>query len=66
MSRHSKERKKVWRGWSKKRDAYNPYLKKKNKNKPSVQAARGDKKEMRKQKRAYKKQVKSAKKNARH
>lgn len=64
MFKQKKERKRVWRHWNRKRDAYNPYLKKKNKNKPSVQAARTDKREIRRQKRDFKKQLKRAKRNA--
>ena len=60
MFKHKKERKRLWRKWNKKRDAYNPYLKKKGKNKPSAQAARQDKKELRRQKRAYKRSLKRA------
>lgn len=65
MFKQKRERKRVWRNWNRKRDAYNPYLRKKNKDKPSVQAARTDKREMRRQKRDYKKQLKRAKRNAR-
>lgn len=60
MFKHKRERKRVWRKWNKKRDGYNPYLKKKGKNKPSAQAARQDKKELRRQKRAYKRSVKKS------
>ncbi len=64
MFKQKKERKRIWKHWNRKRDAYNPYLKKKNKDKPSVQGARTDKREIRRQKRDYKKQVKRAKRNA--
>ncbi len=65
MFNHKKERKRLWRRWNKKRDAYNPYLKKKNKDKPSVRMSRSEKREVRKQRRDYKRQLKRAKRNAR-
>ena len=64
MMKQKKERKHLWRHWNKKRDAYNPYLHKKNKNKPSVQMDKTSKRELRRQRRDYKKQMKRAKRNA--
>jgi hypothetical protein len=61
MSPHNKERKKLWRRWSKRRDAYNPYLTKKNRDKPSVKMARSDKRELKRQRRAFKRQTRRAK-----
>lgn len=61
---HKRERKRVWRRWNKKKDGYNPYLKKKNKDKPSVQNSRSNEREIRRQRRDYKKQIRRAKKNA--
>jgi hypothetical protein len=61
MFRQKKERKKVWRGWNKKRDAYNPYLKKRAKNKPSAQMARSEKRDLKRQKRDYKRSIKRSK-----
>lgn len=65
VRRNRKERKKVWRRWNKKRDAYNPYLKKKNKDKPSVKEARSSKREIRRQRRDFKKQTRRGKRNTR-
>jgi hypothetical protein len=65
VNAHKRERKRVWRKWNRKKDAYNPYLKKKNKDKPSVQASRANEREIRRQRRDYKRQLKRAKKNAR-
>jgi len=61
MFKQKKERKKVWRGWNRKKDAYNPYLKKRAKNKPSAQMARSEKRDLKRQRRAYKKQIKRSK-----
>ena len=61
MFRQKKERKKVWRGWNRKRDAYNPYLKKRAKNKPSAQMARSEKRDLKRQKRDYKRSIKRSK-----
>jgi len=58
---HKKERKKVWKHWGRKKDAYNPYLDKKKKNKPSAQIDKQQKREAKRQKRQYKKQLKRAK-----
>jgi hypothetical protein len=57
----SDERKKIWRKSGKRhkaREAYNPYLKKKKKDKPSSVAAREEKKGVRKMRRDYKRQNK--------
>jgi len=62
MLKQKKERKRVWRRWNSKRDGYNPYLKKKNKDKPSVKMARANKREQRRQKRMFRKQTKAGKK----
>ena len=58
-----KERKKVWRRWRSNREAYNPYLKKKGKDKPSAKMAREDKRNLKKQKRTNRKQMRRAKKS---
>lgn len=57
-----KERKKTWRKWRKNRQSYNPYLDKKAKNKPSAILARQDKKELKRQKRGAKKQLRRSRK----
>ncbi len=57
----SKERKKMWRKSAhrkKNREAYNPYLDKKKKDKPSAVNAREDKKAIKKMRKEYKKQNK--------
>lgn len=57
----SDERKKIWRKSGKRhkaREAYNPYLKKKKKDKPSSVAAREEKKGVKKMRRDYKRQNK--------
>ena len=57
----SKERKKMWRKASRKhktREAYNPYLSKKKKDKPSSIAAKQEKEGSKKMKRSFKKQQK--------
>lgn len=63
----SKERKKMW-GKSlrrhKKREAFNPYLDKKHK--PSEELGKQNKRELRRQNRAAKKQMKRNKKNTGH
>jgi hypothetical protein len=61
MFRQKKERKKVWRGWNRKKDAYNPYLKKRAKNKPSAKMARSEKRDLKRQKRDYKRSIKRSK-----
>jgi hypothetical protein len=62
MFKQKKERKRMWRRWKPKREAYNPYVKAKAKKKPSARMAKGDKQEMRRQKKAAKKQMKRNKK----
>ncbi len=55
----SKERKKMWHKSGKrhkKREAFNPYLDKKHKDKPSVKAAKAEKEGTRKMRRDYKRQ----------
>lgn len=55
----SKERRKMWRKSGrkhKKREAFNPYLDKKHKDKPSVKAAKEEKEGTRKMRRDYKRQ----------
>lgn len=62
----SKERKKMWRKSGKRhkaREAYNPYLDKKKKDKPSSIAAREEKKGTRKMKRDFKRQQRRNMKN---
>jgi len=57
----SDERRKMWRKSKRKhknREAYNPYLDKKQKDKPSSKAAREEKKGAKKMRRDYKKQNK--------
>jgi hypothetical protein len=62
MFKQKKERKRVWRRWRSKKTEYNPYLEKSAKNKPSARIAKGDKKELRRQKRAARKQMRRSKK----
>lgn len=57
-----KDRKRVWKKWRKNRQSYNPYLDRKAKNKPSAVIARGNKKEMKRQNRIAKKQMKRSRK----
>ena len=61
MFKQKRERKKVWRRHRITKDAYNPYLHKKDKDKPSARIARGDKKEIRHQKRLARKQLRRSK-----
>jgi hypothetical protein len=65
MLRGKKKQKRMWRRWSprerKNKTAYNPYLKKKDKDKPSSQMNRGNKKEIRKQRREFKKNMRKGK-----
>jgi hypothetical protein len=63
MFKQKKERKKLWRRWNRKRDAYNPYLSKKAKDKPSAQIAKSNNREQKRQKRQFKRQLRRAKKN---
>ena len=62
MFKQKKERKRVWRKHRSNKAEYNPYLEKSAKNKPSARMAKGDKKELRRQKRAAKKQMRKSKK----
>ena len=62
MFKQKKERKRIWRRWKPKREAYNPYVAAKAKKKPSARMAKGDKHEMRRQKKLAKKQMKKNKK----
>lgn len=56
-----KETKKVWKRWNKKRDAYNPYLDKKDKHKPSAQIDKSVKRDVKKQNRRYKRELRRSK-----
>lgn len=66
MLQGKRKQRRVWRRWSprerKNKTAYNPYLKKKKGNRVSDKVAEGNKKEIRKQRRDYKKQMKKGKK----
>jgi Zn/Cd-binding protein ZinT len=62
MFKQKKERKRVWRKWRSNKGEYNPYLKKTAKDKPSAKNARADKKETRRQKRAFKKELRKTRK----
>lgn len=62
MFKQKRERKKVWRKWRKNKQSYNPYVDAKAKNKPSAKMARGNKKEMKRQKKVAKKQLRKGKK----
>lgn len=53
----------VKNGWKKSGSSYNPYLRKKAKNKPSAQLAQQDKKELQRQKKAARKQMRRSKKS---
>lgn len=64
MFKQKKERKKVWRRWSSHKDGYNPYLSRKNRNKPSAKLARENRKEVKRQTRAAKRQARRAKRGA--
>ena len=61
MFKQKKERKRVWRRWKKNREAYNPYYDAKAKKKPSARMAKGDRNELRRQKKLAKKQMKKNK-----
>lgn len=61
MFKQKRERKRLWRRWRSDRDAYNPYLKKKAKDKPSARIAIGNKKELRQQKRKDRRQMRRSK-----
>jgi hypothetical protein len=60
MFKQKKERKKVWRHWRRNREAYNPYLTKKARNKPSARLAREEKREMKRQKRKFRRDLRRA------
>lgn len=62
MFKQKRERKRIWRRWKPNREAYNPYLKKKAKDKPSARIAKGNRKEIRQQKRKDKRQLRRSKK----
>jgi hypothetical protein len=53
----------VKNGWKKSGSSYNPYLRKKAKNKPSALMAKQDKKELKRQKKAARKQMRRSKKS---
>jgi hypothetical protein len=63
MFKQKRERKRIWKKWRSKREAYNPYLAKSAKNKPSARLAKGDKNELRWQKRKAKRQMRRNKKS---
>lgn len=62
MNPARKERKKVWRKWKKNNQSYNPYLDRKAKNKPSAIQARQDKRDLNRQKKVARKQMRRSKK----
>ncbi len=62
QSSKKKPVKAVKKGWKKSGSSYNPYLEKKAKNKPSARMARQDKKELERQKKAARKQMRRSKK----
>ncbi len=62
MFKQKRERKRVWRRHRTSKVAYNPYLNKKAKDKPSAQVNKANKREERRQKRNFKKQLKKSKK----
>ncbi len=62
MFKQKKERKRIWRRWRSNKGEYNPYLKKTASKKPSSKIAKGDKKEARRQKRAFKKELRKTRK----
>jgi len=61
MFKQKRERKRVWRKWRSNKDAYNPYLKKKGKDKPSARIATGNRKEDRIARRENKRQLRRSK-----
>ncbi len=61
MFKQKRERKRVWRKWRSSKDAYNPYLKKKGKDKPSARIATGNRKEDRIARRENKRQMRRSK-----
>lgn len=66
MFKQKKERKRLWRRWSSKekknKTAFNPYLEKSAKEKPSYRIGKGEKKEIRKQRRDYRRQMRKGQK----
>lgn len=66
MMQGKRKQKKVWRRWRpgerKNKTAYNPYLKKKKGDRVSDDINKGNKKEIRRQRKVYKKQLKQGKK----
>ena len=66
MMQGKRKQKRIWRKWGRKKgkgdQPYNPYLQKKKKDKVSSRLAKGQKKEIRRQRREYKKQLKKGKK----
>jgi hypothetical protein len=62
MFKQKRERKRLWRRWKPNREAYNPYLKQKGKKKVSARMAKGDRKDLRRQKRLARKQLRKSKK----
>lgn len=69
MLQGKRKQKRVWRRWRaserKNKTAYNPYLKKKKGDRISDKVAEGNKKEIRRQRKLYKKQLKEGKKKTR-
>ncbi len=61
MFKQKRERKRVWRRWRSKKETYNPYVDAKARNKPSARMARGDRKELKRQKRLAKRQMRRSK-----
>jgi hypothetical protein len=57
-----KDRKRVWRKWRKDKQAYNPYLDKKSKHKPSAVMARENRKDEKRKSKVIRKQKKRLKK----
>ena len=66
MFKQKKERKRLWRRWSGRErhnaTPYNPYIEKSKANKPSSRIGRGEAKEIRKQRRDYRKQMRKGQK----
>ena len=69
MLQGKRKQRRVWRRWSarerKNKTAYNPYLKKKKGSRVSDKVAEGNAKEIRRQRRDYKRQLKAGKKKTR-
>ncbi|MGZ3884271.1 MAG: hypothetical protein ACXVPQ_08905 [Bacteroidia bacterium] len=66
MFHQKRERKRLWRRWRgrerKNKTAFNPYLEKKAKDKPSARLAKGNKAEIRHQKRMARRQMRKSRK----